>query len=117
MLTVVSATARMEALGQAFLFSVNSQTRRGRLICRVQVCRNQELDWMTGQVVRLLAEHFLRPPVGQHENAVAVGQHHPVLQGIRPRCAWQRPRKVSLRYGLSKMFWPNGDRVARDRRH
>jgi hypothetical protein len=23
----------MEALGQAFLFSVNSQTRRGRLIC------------------------------------------------------------------------------------
>jgi len=77
------------------------------VVGRVQVCRNQELDWMTGQVVRLLAEHFLHPPVGQHEHAVAVGQHHLVMQGIRPRCAWQRPRKVSLRYELSKMFWPN----------
>ena len=49
---------------------------------------------MTGQVVLLAAEHFLRPLLGQHEHAVAVGQRHPIRQGIRPRCAWQRPRKV-----------------------
>lgn len=29
------------------------------------------------------------------------------MPGISPRCAWQRPRKVSLPYGQSKMFWPN----------
>jgi hypothetical protein len=54
------------------------------VVGHVQVCRNQGLDWMTGQVVLLVAEYFLHPPVGQHEHAVAVGQHRPVLQGIRP---------------------------------
>ena len=52
------------------------------VVGRPQVGRNQRLDWMTSQFVLQVAEHFLPPPVGQHEHAVAVGQHHPVLQGI-----------------------------------
>jgi hypothetical protein len=76
------------------------------VVGHVEACRNQGLDWMTGQVVLLVAEYFLHPPVGQHEHAVAVGQHRRVCRASG-RDALAVAEKGLTAVRAERLFWPN----------
>ena len=51
--------------------------------CAVRkLSRDQRLDRLADQLTGPAAEHVLRPPVGQHQHAILVGEYHPVSQRI-----------------------------------
>ena len=49
---------------------------------QLQVGGDQALDRVADQFGVGIAEHFLQPPVGEHERAVTVGQRDPVVEGV-----------------------------------